>query len=81
MLLENSIEWNSPYYCFPLIPLCSPDFDVIGKMYFDRGIWDRRSCMHQIGCISGTPTFFSHNSKQHFANVFLIIHYFACSVV
>lgn len=57
------MEANKPYYncCYPNC-ICW-EFDNIWKMYFDRGIWDMRSCMYKIGCLAGPATFYSNNRK------------------
>lgn len=58
------MECNFPCYVGVFFPNpCCLDFDIVSKMYFDRGVWDNRSCFYEIGFLNGPPTFYSHNRK------------------
>ncbi len=60
-ILENGIESNYPLY--GCIPSCCNLPDMISKVYYDRGPWDKFCCMRAIGCVTGPPVFFGHVRK------------------
>ena len=50
-ILENGYETNNPVGCCK----CLDCTDVVFKTYFDRGIYDQRSCFHSLGLYKGAP--------------------------
>jgi hypothetical protein len=48
------------------IPSCCNLPDMISKVYFDRGPWDKFCCLRAIGCVTGPPVFFGHVRKLPF---------------
>ena len=63
--LENALEWNTPVGPCPCFEAscCCPQYDMITKMYYDRGYWDKMNFCWGTGCLAGDGYFIANNRK------------------